>query len=127
MFFDYGSGYEVSDLLGQIQSERNVARQMRLERRSVLLGHFERLVCHFHGINSIGKPVIEPSNGMPSSLVKMKMANEAREIISTFDRSVGDNLSRESRSSPIHSRKKGKVHKTSYKYSCHVRNFFHIL
>jgi hypothetical protein len=56
MFFDYESGYQVSDLLGQIKSERKVARQMGLERRSVLLERMENLVCHFHGCNYVGAP-----------------------------------------------------------------------
>jgi hypothetical protein len=78
MFFEYETGYQVSDLLGQIKCERKVAGEMGLQRRHVLLGHMENLVCYFYGCNSIGKPVIEPGKGMSPSLIKMKMANDAR-------------------------------------------------
>lgn len=121
MFFEYDSGYQVSDLFRQIRSERNVARAMGLRWRSVMLERMENLVCHFYGCNFYGAPVIEPTNGMEPSIIKMKMANEARKILSALEKS-GLETENESVTEGLQRSAKNKTsQKKIYKYPCHVR------
>ena len=114
MFFEYQSGFEVEDILGQIKAEKKVARDMALQQRLVWLKRFESLICHFYDCNKAGTRVVTPSSDtMDENVIKMKMANEAKSILDFIGGSertvVKENKQK---------RKKSK--RTIYKYSCHV-------
>lgn len=122
MFFEYQSGFEVEDILGQIEVEKKVAKGMALNQRLNWLSRFERLICHFFECNTTGKRIVTPSSDtMSTHLVKMKMANEAKRILQTLDKSPAEVTAQESNTSPVDIKEPDpKSGKKVYKYTCHV-------
>ena len=82
MYFHYESGYDPKDLVAQFRQEKKVAKDIGLTQRRHFLGLMQNLVCHFHGISNVNESIAPTRTVMSMDLIKMKMSNEARNILS---------------------------------------------
>lgn len=110
MYFRYTSGYDPRDLVAQFRQEKKVAKDIGLTQRRHFLGLMENLVCHFHGTPNVQESI--PSTGavMSMDLIKMKMSNEAHNILSHLN----------DHDSPTPPAPKKPVMRKVYKYQCSV-------
>ena len=110
MYFHYESGYDARDLVAQFRQEKKVAKDIGLTQRRHFLGLMENLVCYFHGISNVDESITPTRTVMSMDLIKMKMSNEALNILSHLN-------DHEPPTSPP--RKKPRTRKV-YKYQCSV-------
>ena len=110
MYFHYESGYDPKDLVAQFRQEKKVAKDIGLTQRRHFLGLMENLVCHFHGISNVNESITPTRTVMSMDLIKMKMSNEARNILSHLN----------DHDPPLPPPRKKPLTRKVYKYQCSV-------
>lgn len=110
MYFHYESGYDPRDLVAQFRQEKKVAKDIGLVQRRHFLGLMENLVCHFHGISNADESITPTRKVMSMDLIKMKMSNEAINILSRLN----------DHDPPTPPPRKKELTRKVYKYQCSV-------
>ena len=70
----------------------------------------ENFVCHFHGISNVDEPIAPTRTATSMDLIKMKMSNEAHNILSHLN----------DHEPPMPQTRKKPLTRKVYKYQCSV-------